>query len=181
MTSHLSPSCGVRACSHPSWRLVTAASSTGVALRSQRTGERWAVGEMGGPPPPPLHAVTVRTPVVFLAVWGTEPGLCQHCLHSTRLGLAANTVAPGSELGGMYSCYKLPIVTLAIPPRRAVFRAWVMGPRSRSGTHCPFTVVSPREKVHALMAGTHLFLHLHSQCPALGLAHSRWMGNLFKG
>lgn len=86
MTSHLSPSCGVRARSHPSWRLATAASSARVGLRNRRAGERWA-GRCGP-----------HTPVAFLAVWGTKPGPSQHCLHSTGLW----ELGPAADTGGSW-------------------------------------------------------------------------------
>lgn len=95
MTSHLSLSCSVRACSHPSWRFATAASSALVGLVRE---------EVGRPLQPPLHAMTVYGFFLFVVVclpfwqsgerswvWGTEFGPPWHYLCSVglwELGLA---------------------------------------------------------------------------------------------
>lgn len=140
MTSHLSRSCSVRARSHPSWRLATAASSVLVGLGSSRAGERWA-----GPASPPLHAATVRAPFAFLAVWGTEPGLSQPCLQPAglrELGLDEDTGGRWEWAGQRVS-----MVTAAVPPGGTTFRAWVISPRNRPVARCPLPGVSPHWEV----------------------------------
>lgn len=111
MTSHLSPSCSVRARSHPSWRFATAAPLALVGLRSRRVGERWA-GQS------PHSRLTLRLLAPSLPSWqagGPSQG---------RLSTACTPQGSGSWVwqrmcprGSWHSRRRVSVVTRAIPAR----------------------------------------------------------------